>query len=45
MEKKIGESISHTEIRNILLKHSMKRHSKTVLGKSRDPVYDLKKAH
>ena len=45
-KKKIVESISHTEIRNVLLKHGIEwRHSKTVLGKSRDPVYDLKKAH
>jgi transposase len=46
MEKKIVESISHAEIRNVLLKHGIEwRHSKTVLGKSIDPVYDLKKAH
>jgi hypothetical protein len=43
-KKKIVESISHAEIRNVLLKHGIEwRHSKTVLGKSRDPVYDLKK--
>ena len=45
-KKKIVESISHAEIRNVLLKHGIEwRHSKTILGKSRDPVYDLKKAH
>ena len=37
MEKKIVESISHTEIRNVLLKHGIEwRHSKTVFGKNRD---------
>jgi len=46
VEKKIVDSISHAEIRNVLLKHGIEwRHSKTVLGKSRDPEYDLKKAH
>jgi transposase len=46
VENKIVESISHTEIRNVLLEHDIEwRHSKTVLGKSRDPVYDLKKAN
>jgi len=46
-EIKLVETISHTEIRNILLKHGIEwRHSKTVLvGKSRDPEYDLKKAY
>ena len=45
-KKKIVESISHTEIRNVLLKHGIEwRHSKAVLGKSIDPVYDLKKAY
>jgi hypothetical protein len=45
-KKKIVESISHAEIRNVLLKYGIEwRHSKTVLGKSMDPVYDLKKAH
>lgn len=47
IEKKIVDSISHTEIRNVLLKHGIEwRHSKTVFGtKSRGPEYDLKKAH
>jgi transposase len=46
MEKKIVSSISHAEVRNVLLKHGIEwRHSKTVLSKSRDPQYDLKKAH
>lgn len=48
MEKKIVDSISHAEIRNVLLKHGIEwRHSKTVFGsiKSRGPEYDLKKAH
>ena len=46
MEKKIVSSISHAEVRNVLLKHGIVwRHSKTVLSKSRDPQYDLKKAH
>lgn len=46
-KKKIVDSISHTEIRNVLLKHGIEwRHSKTVFGtKSRGPEYDLKKAH
>ena len=46
MEKKIVESISHAEIRDVLLKYGIEwRHSKTILGKSRDPVYGLEKAH
>ena len=47
MEKRIVNSISHAEIRNVLLKHGIEwRHSKTVFGtKSRGPEYDLKKAH
>src|SRR5512133_844138 len=47
MEKKIVGSISHAEIRNVLLKHGIEwRHSKTVLGsKSKGPDYDLKKAY
>ena len=45
-KKKIVDSISHAEIRNVLLKHGIEwRHSKAVLGKSIDPVYDLKKAY
>jgi transposase len=37
--------ISHAEIRNILLKHKIKwRKSKTVLSKSNDLEYDLKKS-
>jgi transposase len=44
MERKIVSSISHAEVRNVLLKHRIKwRNSKTVLRKSRDPQYDLKK--
>ena len=43
-EKKLVESISHTEIKNVLVKHGIEwRNSKTVLGKSRDPEYELKK--
>jgi len=43
-EKKIIDSISHTEIKNVLVKHGIEwRNSKTVLGKSRDPEYELKK--
>lgn len=47
MEKRIVDSISHAEIRNVLLKHGIEwRHSKTVFGtKSRGPEYNLKKAH
>ena len=47
MEKKIVGSISHAEIRNVLLKHGIEwRHSKIVLGsKSKGPDYDLKKAY
>ena len=45
MEKKIVKSISHSEIRNVLLKHGVRwRHSKTMLGGSRDPEYELKKS-
>ncbi|HEX2405599.1 MAG TPA: helix-turn-helix domain-containing protein [Nitrososphaeraceae archaeon] len=44
-EKKLVESISHTEIKNVLVKHGIEwRNSKMVLGKSRDPAeYELKK--
>jgi hypothetical protein len=39
------DKISHTEIRNILLKHNIKwRKSKTVLFKSNDSEYTLKKS-
>jgi transposase len=42
---KLVDRISHTEIRNILLKHKIKwRKSKTVLSKSNDPEYTLKKS-
>jgi hypothetical protein len=39
------DSISHTEIRNILLKHGVKwrQQSKITLGNSQDPEYHLKK--
>src|SRR3982750_2031306 len=38
------DSISHTEVRNILLKHGIKwRQSKITLGTSPDPEYHLKK--
>src|SRR5919112_728096 len=44
---KLVDSISHTEIRNILLKHGIRwRRSKTILlGNSKDPEYALKKVH
>lgn len=44
-ELNLVDSISHTEIRNILLKHGIKYHrqSKITLGSSTDPQYDLKK--
>jgi hypothetical protein len=44
-EKKIIDSISHTEVKNVLVKHGIEwRNSKTILGgKSRDPGYELKK--
>jgi transposase len=46
MEKKIVKSVSHSEIRNVLLKYNVRwRHSKTMLGGSRDPEYELKKAY
>ncbi|HSF00929.1 MAG TPA: hypothetical protein VLA48_08560 [Nitrososphaeraceae archaeon] len=43
--KEVGrKSISHTEIKNVLVKHGIEwRNSKTVLGKSRDPECELKK--
>jgi transposase len=48
-EKKIvkEDGISHTTIRDILIECGVEwRHSKIILGsKSRDPEYDLKKAH
>jgi hypothetical protein len=43
-ELKLVDSISHTEIRNILLKYSIRyRQSKITLGNSTDPEYHLKK--
>jgi len=44
-ELDLVDSISHTEIRNILLKHGIKYHrqSKITLGSSTDPEYNLKK--
>lgn len=43
-EINLVESISHTEIRNIILKHGVKwRNSKITLGTSLDPEYHLKK--
>jgi transposase len=43
-ELKLVDSISHTEIRNILLKHEIRyRKSKVTLGDSTDPEYHLKK--
>jgi hypothetical protein len=43
-EINLVESISHTEIRNIILKHGIKwRNSKITLGISLDPEYHLKK--
>ena len=44
-ELNLVDSVSHTEIRNILLKHGIKYHrqSKITLGNSTDPEYDLKK--
>jgi len=43
-EKKIINSISHTEVKNVLVKHGIEwRNSKTILDKSRDPEYELKK--
>ena len=44
-ELNLVDSVSHTEIRNILLKHGIKYHqqSKITLGTSTDPQYDLKK--
>jgi transposase len=44
-ELKLVDSISHTEIRNILLKHGIRyRQSKVTLGDSMDPEYRLKKS-
>ncbi len=43
-EKKLVESINHTEVKNLLVRYGIEwRNSKTVLGKSRDPEYELKK--
>jgi transposase len=43
-EMNIVDSISHTEVRNILIKHGIKyRKSKITLGTSLDPEYHLKK--
>lgn len=45
-KKLIKDGISHTAIRDILLEYGVEwRHSKTVLGKSKNPEYDLKKAY
>lgn len=44
-ELNLVDSISHTEIRNILLKHGIRyRESKVTLGYSIDPEYHLKKS-
>ena len=44
-EMKLVDSISHTEIRNILLKHGIRwRQAKMVLGHSKDPAYNIKKS-
>ena len=44
-ELNLVDSISHTEIRNILLKHGIRyRQSKVTLGDSIDPEYHLKKS-
>jgi hypothetical protein len=43
-EMKLVDSISHTEVKNVLIRHGIEwRNSKTMLGKSRDPEYELKK--
>jgi hypothetical protein len=43
-EMSLVDAISHTEVRNILLKHGIKyRQSKITLGHSLDPEYHLKK--
>jgi transposase len=44
-ELNLVDSVNHTEIKNILLKHGIKYHrqSKVTLGSSTDPEYDLKK--
>jgi hypothetical protein len=43
-ELNLVDSVSHTEIRNILLKHGIRyRQSRVTLGTSTDPQYDLKK--
>ena len=43
-ERNLVDTISHTEIRNILLKHGIRyRQSKITLGSSTDPEYHLKK--
>jgi transposase len=45
-KKLIKDGISHTAIRDILIEYGAEwRHSKTVLGKSKNPDYDLKKAY
>jgi transposase len=44
--KLVDDGISHSEIRNILLKHGIRwRHSKMVLGHSKDPEYHIKKVY
>jgi transposase len=43
-ETNLIDTISHTEIRNILIKHGIRhRQSKITLGNSTDPEYHLKK--
>ena len=45
-KKLIKDAISHTAIGDILIEKGVEwRHSKTILDKSKDPEYDLKKAH
>jgi hypothetical protein len=44
-ELNLVDSVSHTEIKSILLKNGIRYHrqSKITLGSSTDPAYDLKK--
>ncbi len=45
-KKLVKDGISHTAIRDILIEYGVEwRHSKTILGKSKNPDYDLKKAY
>ena len=41
--KEVGNKYQSYSVKNVLVKHGIEWNSKMVLGKSRDPEYELKK--